>query len=95
MFEKVGQRAEEFATRLPRRMFFGKVAQGALPLAAALGGFLAMSGESWAIGRGGNFCCFDGDGNQICQGVTSANCCPRGTSLNRCTKGFRDLPPCC
>jgi hypothetical protein len=30
MFEKVGQHAEEFATRQPRQAFFGKVARAAL-----------------------------------------------------------------
>jgi hypothetical protein len=33
MFEKIGQRAEHFASRLHRRAFFGKVAEITLPLA--------------------------------------------------------------
>ena len=71
MFEKVGQHAEEIATRLPRRAFFGKVAQAAVPLAAALGSYLALtSGPAAAIGPGsggGTKCCWDRSTGAYCK----------------------------
>jgi hypothetical protein len=42
MFENFSQMAEQMATGLSRRQFLGRAGQGALVLAAALGGFLAF-----------------------------------------------------
>ena len=63
MFKRVGQRAEELASQLSRRAFFGKVAQAALPAAAALSGLLVLPRNATAKGRGHYNCCFAADGS--------------------------------
>jgi hypothetical protein len=97
MFETLNQHAEEFATRLPRRAFFGKLARAALPVAAGLSGFLVLPGESWALGRRRQApkCCFTVEGDiQVCQGATSKECCPPGTYWNHCSGNRKQLPLC-
>ena len=42
MFEKLSQAAEHMATNVSRRQFLGRFAAGALALATALGGLLAL-----------------------------------------------------
>jgi hypothetical protein len=73
MFEKVSQQAEELATRLPRRAFFRKVAQTALPVAAALSGLLVLPNNAGAKGRGHYNCCFAADGSW-CAVPSSVRC---------------------
>jgi len=93
MFEKVGRRAEEFATRLPRRAFFGKVAQAALPVAAALGGLLVLSRDAHAVRFGRRSCCYDNfSGKAVCR-VRRNEGCPDGTQWSTC--GPNDQPPWC
>jgi hypothetical protein len=92
MFEKVGQHAEELATRLPRRAFFSKVAQTALPLTAAFSGLLALPNSALAIGR--TTCCFSSDYSSVCRpNAKGKKCpnthpnkgsCPPGQSISQC-----------
>jgi hypothetical protein len=65
MFDKVSQRAEEFATQLPRRAFFGRVARAAMPLAVAIGGLWAIQSQA-AEAAGGRLCCTS-DGSPACK----------------------------
>jgi hypothetical protein len=51
MFEKLAQVAEQAATSASRRQFFGRIGQGTLAMAAALGGLLGLPDEVQA-GRG-------------------------------------------
>ena len=51
MFEKVGQIAEQVATSVSRRQFLGRFGGGALAMAAAVGGFLALPAVAQAGGR--------------------------------------------
>ena len=53
MFEKVGQVAEQVATSVSRRQFLGRFGQGALAVAAAVGGLLALPADAQA---GDRFC---------------------------------------
>lgn len=42
MLEKINQTAEKLATNASRRQFFGRLGRGAMTVAAAVGGLLAM-----------------------------------------------------
>jgi hypothetical protein len=80
MFEKVGQAAETLATNVSqsRRGFLGRLGQGALVAAGAVGGLLLTAGDVHAD-KGGNNCCKNG------------NKCPPGKSCVggcRCMKVF-------
>jgi hypothetical protein len=57
MLERVSQIAEQAATHASRREFLGRLGQGALIMAAAIGGVLAMPGDAVA-GRGQARCCY-------------------------------------
>ena len=48
MFEKLSQAAELMATRVSRRQFLGRFGGGAMALATALGGLLAIPGQAQA-----------------------------------------------
>jgi hypothetical protein len=54
MFDRVGSLAERVATNLSRRAFLGHLGQGALGLAAVIGGILAFPANAEASG---NLCC--------------------------------------
>ena len=101
MFDKVGQQAEEFATRLPRRAFFGRVAQAAVPLAAALGSYLALaSGPAAARGPRNEVkrCCRDpSTGAVICKREMRKGFilpCPDGFEEADCREAEGTLPVC-
>ncbi len=55
MFERVGNLAERVATKVSRRAFLGRLGQGALGLAAVIGGVLALPGQAWADPN--KYCC--------------------------------------
>ena len=55
MIDKVSKLAERVATNLSRRRFLGRLGQGALVLAGALGGFLAF--PTFAQADSGVGCC--------------------------------------
>ena len=95
MFEKVRQQAQEFATQLPRRAFFGKVAQAALPVAAALSGLLVLPSHVEALGRSPLNCCYDGN-VPVCK-KKSSETCPDGTQAGQCPQGpgGKDPLPAC
>ena len=98
MFEKARDHAERLATQLPRRAFFGKVAQAALPVAVAIGGLLAPQ-DAAAIGRGGNpNCCLNPETFETVCKKKSSERCPDGTIAGQCghspgTAG-KQPPPC-
>ena len=56
MFDKVGQAAESLATHVSRRGFMGSLGRGALAVAGALAGVLALSSDARA-GRPLFVCC--------------------------------------
>ena len=63
MFEKFSEVAEKVAVSVSRRQFLGRFGGGALALAAAVGGFLALSGDAkagppGACGPGSEPACF-------------------------------------
>ena len=99
MFEKLGRNAQQLASQLPRRAFFGKVAQAALPVAAAIGALMAPWKDAAAIGRGGNpNCCLDPDTFETVCKKKSSERCPDGTVAGQCghspgTAG-KQPPPC-
>jgi hypothetical protein len=74
MFEKISKCAEEFATELPRRAFFRRVASAAAPLLAVLGGLCASTSHA-ATSAGGGKCC-DADGHPRCR--RQGKPCPNG-----------------
>jgi hypothetical protein len=54
MFDKVSEVAERVATNVSRRAFLGRLGQGALGIAAAIGGALALPARAQA---GSAHCC--------------------------------------
>ncbi len=60
MFEKVGRLADSVVTSVSvsRRGFLGRLSQGALATAGALGGFLLSAGRASADPHPGVVCCF-------------------------------------
>lgn len=80
MFEKLMQAAEQAATGVSRRQFFGRFARAAMAAAAVLGGAAAMAREAQA-----------GDGNRCpagthlvkCPNFARPLCCPPGKTC-RC-----------
>jgi hypothetical protein len=48
MFNKISDAAEKLATNVSRRAFMGRVGQGALGLAAVIGGMLALPAKAHA-----------------------------------------------
>ena len=80
MFEKVGQVAEQVATSVSRRQFLGRFGQGALAVAAAMGGLLALPAIAQA---GGRLC---GPLSDLeCQGHTFGSpCMIRGGGTGNC-----------
>src|SRR5262245_49716829 len=72
MFEKVGRIAEGLAGSVSRRQFLGRLGGGALALAAAVGGLVAIPGGAQA-GRGGVLCGADSSG--ACSGLKTGDAC--------------------
>jgi hypothetical protein len=48
MFDRVSEAAEKLATNVSRRAFLGRLGQGALGLAAVIGGVLALPSQARA-----------------------------------------------
>lgn len=93
MFEKVSSNAEQIATELPRRAFFGKVAKAALPVAAALGGLLALPGSAQAFRGRSWYCCKDSSGTVVCR-TRDQSGCPTGTVAERCDRKSGGIDVC-
>jgi hypothetical protein len=99
MFDKVSQVAEKVATNVSRRAFLGRLGQGALVLAGAMGAMLAFPGIVHAKGcsytgggggGGGSFgcCCYDcGNGVVYSRGPGTAEC-----SNKTCKPTFKGCP---
>jgi hypothetical protein len=95
MFERIGQSAEQCATKLARRAFFIKLGQAALPLAAAVGGLSVLSRGAHAYPSNSRKCCTLPDGSTCyVAGFFKGNCpgdphevkpfpCPTG-SIPKC-----------
>lgn len=93
MFDKVGQRAEEFATGLSRRAYIGKLGHAALPMAAALAGLLVLPTDALAV-FGIKRCCRRTDGF-VCYIDSEVKPCPKGTTeIPRCTTAGGSVPRC-
>jgi hypothetical protein len=56
MFERIGEKAEQLATSVSRREFLGRLAGGALAVAAAVGGILALPSVAHADRPGPGYC---------------------------------------
>ncbi len=90
MFDKIGDAAERLATNISRRAFLGRLGQGAMAVAAAVGGVLAFPDQAEA---GTGSCCLNcffvpGTG-LVCScyvsGYLGANGrCPAGTTKVSC-----------
>jgi hypothetical protein len=79
MFDRVGDLAQRVATSVSRRAFLGRLGQGALGLAAAIGGVLAVPGEAHAAGQ---WCVFYAYGYGGCWYYTPVKgTCPCGGYL--------------
>lgn len=81
MFDRIGGLAEKVATNVSRRAFLGRMGQGALGLAAVIGGLLAFPAQGHA-GDNGHYCCVD----QFRCYVAINKTCPCGGSLVHCNK---------
>jgi hypothetical protein len=68
MFDRISAAAERLATNVSRRAFLGRLGQGALGLAALIGGVLAFPGDAQAAGKKNCYCCkpFGGLGSLGC-----------------------------
>ena len=72
MFDRVGSLAEKVATNVSRRAFLGRMGQGALTVAAVMGGMLAFPAQGQANGP---FCC-------LCTGPYGGPSCFKGGSCS-------------
>src|SRR3989304_1071710 len=80
MFEKVGQIAEQGATSVSRRQFLGRFGGGALALATAVGGFLALPAVAHARGRA----CSGPLTSAVCVGKNGGDLCSAGFLSGKC-----------
>ncbi len=99
MFDRVGSLAERMATNVSRRAFLGRLGQGALVFAGAMGAMLAFPGLGHAKGcsytgggggGGGSYscCCYDcGNGVTYSRGPGTAEC-----SNKTCKPTFKGCP---
>jgi hypothetical protein len=81
MFEKVSQVAERVATSASRRQFLGRVGRGAMAVAAAVGGLLALSSDANAAGH--RRAC-DASSHLYCRGLVEGAYCQIGTTGGTC-----------
>lgn len=83
MFEKVGRVAHRAATNVSRRQFLGRFGAGAMALAAAIGGVLALRGTASAAPR----VCGPGGDPGLCAGQeVNARCGGRLEPNARCRR---------
>ena len=73
MFDKVSQMAEQVATKASRREFLGHVGRGAMVMAAALGGLLALPETSHGAKPPPKACGPSSSGS--CQGANVGDTC--------------------
>jgi hypothetical protein len=78
MLEKIGRIAERAATNVSRRQFLGCVGRGAMALAAAAGGLLAVAAEA----QGATVC--GANSHYACRGKTAGQWCALGTRSGIC-----------
>jgi hypothetical protein len=101
MFDKVSQVAEKLATNVSRRAFLGRLGQGALVLAGAMGAMLAFRGFGLELGffypggggggGGGSYscCCYDcGNGVVYSRGPGTNEC----SGNKSCKPTFKGCP---
>ncbi len=81
MLEKVSQVAEQVATSVSRRQFLGRLGAGAMSVAAAVGGVLALSAVAHA---GPNHICSGNSG--ICAGLSANSGCENRDGPGRCAR---------
>ena len=79
MFEKLSQAAEQMATKVSRRQFLGRLGGGALALATAVGGLLALPDAAEAARPA----CGPGS-VRACQGRWNGAGCRMGRYSGRC-----------
>lgn len=83
MFEKVGQMAEQMATRASRRQFLGRFGRAAMTAAAAVAGIVALP----AIGEAARprIVC-DATSDSTCVGVAEGSRCGSREYAARCKR---------
>jgi hypothetical protein len=82
MFDKFSEAAEKLATNVSRRAFLGRLGEGALALAAVVGGVLALPSRAQATRPGK--CCTYRCGFYECIYSAVHNSCPCGGVLGNC-----------
>jgi hypothetical protein len=81
MFDRVGDIAEKVATHVCRRAFLGRLGQGALGLATAIGGVMGLAAQ--AHESTGGWCCLRSfPGGASCVKTSPQGCL--GGTLVRC-----------
>jgi hypothetical protein len=88
MFERISDAAERVATNVSRRAFLGRLGQGALGLAAILGGVLAFPAQAEA----GNSCCVVSAGLACLYYKNRGNCACGGVKVD-CNKASPTCRP--
>jgi hypothetical protein len=88
MFEKVGQLAERVATSVSRRDFLGRFGRGAMAVAAAAAGLLALPNSAQAAAQ---YC--DVTSEAECIGKKFGSRCVDASGPGRC-KNFGNINSC-
>ena|SRR5688572_32879730 len=91
MLEKVSQLAEQAATNVSRRQFLGLLGRGAMVVAAAAGGLLALPGAAHAK-RPPRAC--DANSSSSCLGRNVGDVCFTGPYTGRCQPVQRKSTAC-
>jgi hypothetical protein len=86
MLEKMSELAERAAKSASRREFLGRVGRGAMAVAAALGGLLALPGEAFAARR----MCSTNSFDAVCRERPVGASCRVGRYMGTC----RGAPSC-
>ena len=85
MLEKVSQLAEQAATNVSRRQFIGRFGRGAMAVAAAAGGLLALP----AVSHGGRPVRSCGPESVFeCQGRATGDACENGAGKCKASRHF-------
>jgi hypothetical protein len=86
MFDRVSEAAEKLATNVSRRAFLGRLGQGALGLAAVIGGVLALPSQVRADGAAWCYTATPRGGCYVYKAINGT--CPCGGGL------VPNKPPC-
>ena len=85
MFDRINQIAEQAATNVSRRQFLGRLGRGALGVATAVAGLLAISSAGQGASPWGRTCGFESVFE--CQGRATGDACENGAGRCRRIRG--------